>query len=116
VKRRSIASTGIHEDQGEIRFPQVLPAENSSVGPRSLEGAYRRGDSVCIFPQNIVELWNVSTRPVHLDGLGLSLSETERNFTRCEAFFALLPETPAIFQEWRRLVVLWKLFRISRME
>ena len=76
-----------------------------ALAREALKALYRRGNSVCVFPQNIVELWNVSTRPVHVNGLGLSLGETERNVTRCEAFFTLLPETPAIFEEWRRLVV-----------
>lgn len=69
----------------------------------ALKTLYRRGDSVCVFPQNLIELWNVSTRPLNVNGLGLSLQESERNVARCESFFTLLPETPAIFKEWKRL-------------
>lgn len=49
--------------------------------------------------------WNVATRPVNVNGLGLGVSETKRTITRCETLFRLLPETPEIFQEWKRLVV-----------
>jgi predicted nucleic acid-binding protein len=75
-----------------------------SLARDALKAIYRRGDSVCIFPQNLIELWSVSTRPLDVNGLGLSLLETGRNVARCESFFTVLPETPAIFPEWRRLV------------
>jgi hypothetical protein len=71
----------------------------------ALKALYRRGDSVCVLAQNLIELWNVSTRPIQVNGLGLSLGETERNITRCESLFVLLPDAPAFFQEWKRLVV-----------
>ncbi len=32
------------------------------------------------------------------------LGQTQRNISRCETFFRLLPETPELFQEWKRLV------------
>lgn len=76
-----------------------------SVAREAIRRIIRRGDILCICPQNLVELWNVSTRPVNVNGLGLGVSETRRNIARCEAFFRLLPETPDIFQEWKRLVV-----------
>ena len=55
-------------------------------------------------PQNLIELWSVSTRPVNVNGLGLRISEAQRYIAWCEKFFTLLPESPAIFQEWKRLV------------
>ena len=61
---------------------------------------------MCVCPQNLIELWNVSTRPANVNGLGLGLIETQKNISRCEAFFRLLPETPTIFPEWKRLVSL----------
>jgi len=65
---------------------------------------HRRGDELCLCPQNLVELWNVSTRPAAANGLGMTISECRRNLTRCESFFRVLPETPSIFREWKRLV------------
>lgn len=70
----------------------------------TIKKLYRRGDSLFVCPQNLIELWNVSTRPVNVNGLGLSVGETQKNIGRCEAFFQLLQENPDIFPEWKRLV------------
>lgn len=70
----------------------------------AIRSLLRRGESICVTPQNLIELWNVSTRPLDVNGLGLSLHDTERNLLRCESFFTVLSETPAIFVEWKRLV------------
>jgi len=63
------------------------------------------GDRVCITPQNIIEFWNVCTRPVDRNGLGLTPGEADREASRLEAIMSLLPDIPAIYPEWRRLVV-----------
>lgn len=55
--------------------------------------------------QNLVEFWNVSTRPTAQNGYGLSLADTDQAARRIEKLFILLPEVEAIHQEWRRLVV-----------
>ena len=63
------------------------------------------GDRVCVTPQNIIEFWNVCTRPVDRNGLGLSPGEADREASRLEGLLTLLPDVPAIYPEWRRLVV-----------
>lgn len=64
------------------------------------------GDTLCIIPQTIFEFWNVCTRPATArDGFGLSVAETDRLVARIERRCTLLPDTPAIYPEWRRLVV-----------
>jgi predicted nucleic acid-binding protein len=55
--------------------------------------------------QNIAELWNAMTRPVARNGLGLSAIETEREVRAIEAGMSLLPDSGAVYQEWRRIVV-----------
>lgn len=64
-----------------------------------------RGERVCIVPQNVMEFWNVCTRPAASNGLGLSLAEAERQLARLEALLMLLPDAPAVHVEWRRLVI-----------
>ena len=54
--------------------------------------------------QNIAELWNAMTRPVARNGFGLSASEAEREVRAIEAGISLVPESAAVYQEWRRLV------------
>jgi predicted nucleic acid-binding protein len=34
----------------------------------------------------------------------MNLQEADRALLRCESFFTVLPETPTIYPEWRRLV------------
>jgi predicted nucleic acid-binding protein len=65
-----------------------------------------RGDELCCAPQNIVEFWNVCTRPVTArGGFGLTLAEADRRVRLIERIFTILEETPAVYPEWRRLVV-----------
>ncbi|MGH9709411.1 MAG: type II toxin-antitoxin system VapC family toxin [Candidatus Acidiferrales bacterium] len=55
--------------------------------------------------QNIAELWNAMTRPADRNGLGLSVTEAEREVRAIEAGMNLLPDTEAVYREWRRSVV-----------
>jgi predicted nucleic acid-binding protein len=54
--------------------------------------------------QNIAELWNAMTRPVSRNGFGLTASEAEREVRVIEAGMNLLPDSEAIYWEWRRIV------------
>lgn len=55
--------------------------------------------------QNIAELWNAMTRPVMRNGLGLTIAEAERQVRAIEAGMTLLPDSEAVYREWRRIVV-----------
>ena len=55
--------------------------------------------------QNIAELWNAMTRPVQRNGLGLTPAETEREVLAIEAGMNFLPDSEAVYREWRRIVV-----------
>src|SRR5580704_9982823 len=55
--------------------------------------------------QNIAEFWNVATRPVENNGLGLSISSTLGEVEKIEALLTLLPDTPAVYAEWKRIIV-----------
>jgi predicted nucleic acid-binding protein len=65
---------------------------------------HRRGEVVNITPQVLVEFRNIATRPVSVNGLGLSSAEAEAKAAVYEATFPLLAETPAIFPAWKSLV------------
>ncbi|TBR57396.1 twitching motility protein PilT [Westiellopsis prolifica IICB1] len=58
-----------------------------------------------ISSQNCIEFWNVATRPIARNGFGLTPTDAKRMLQRIERLFSLLPETPAVYPEWRRLVV-----------
>lgn len=55
--------------------------------------------------QNAAEFWNVCTRPVERNGLGLDTTEAGRRLGLIERQFLLLPESEATYAEWRRIVV-----------
>lgn len=64
-----------------------------------------RGDQLCCVPQNIVEFWNVCTRPADRNGYGLSPAEADERARQVERAFTLLPDNESIHPEWRRLVL-----------
>lgn len=54
--------------------------------------------------QNAVEFWNVMTRPATArGGYGVSAAMTEQRLTHLQRRCELLPETAAVFAEWKRL-------------
>lgn len=63
------------------------------------------GEELVIMPQNVIEFWNVATRPQQASGFGLTPVEADREVHMIESLFPLRPDTPAIYEEWRRLVV-----------
>ncbi|MDM9379724.1 type II toxin-antitoxin system VapC family toxin [Chlorogloeopsis sp. ULAP01] len=63
------------------------------------------GDKLTITPQNCIEFWNVATRPAVKNGFGLTPTYANRLLQLIERLFPLLPDTPVIYPEWRRLVV-----------
>ena len=63
-----------------------------------------RGERPLLAPQVIMEFWAVTTRPKEVNGYGWSASVAAANVAALLARFPLLPETPAVFDEWLRLV------------
>ena len=73
---------------------------------RSAVRGLRRGGHLLYFTtQNGAEFWNVATRPSTRNGLGLSPDAADRSLRLLERLFPHLPDTPALYSEWRRLVV-----------
>ncbi len=65
------------------------------------------GDEAVLYftHQNIAEFWNVATRPVDRNGFGLTAAEADRETRAIEKGMVLLPDSEAVYHEWRRLVV-----------
>jgi predicted nucleic acid-binding protein len=68
----------------------------------------RQKDSVFFCAQNIAEFWNVATRPAERNGLGFSPEEALREVTSIEDSLSLLPDVPAIYAAWKRIVYDYK--------
>ena len=45
------------------------------------------------------------TRPVARNGLGLNVAEAEREVQAIESGMSLLPDSEAVYREWRQIVV-----------
>jgi predicted nucleic acid-binding protein len=67
-----------------------------------------RGDTVCIVPQTLYEFWTVVTRPVSArGGIGLSVSDAQKERLRLKSLFTLVPDTPAILPAWESIIDLY---------
>jgi predicted nucleic acid-binding protein len=64
----------------------------------------RQEDAVFFCSQNIAEFWNVATRPAEVNGLGFSHEEALQEVASIENLLTLLPDIPAIYPVWKRLV------------
>ena len=72
---------------------------------RAVDVLVSRGEELCYTAQNLVEVWNVCTRPANRNGFGLSIAETDARAKTIEAVFRFLADGQAVHAEWRRLVV-----------
>jgi predicted nucleic acid-binding protein len=83
-----------------LRAAQERDPANTAV--RTLR---RQGHVLCVAPQNIIEFWNVCTRPLNLNGLGMSISATESYVKELIQIFRIVPDSLQTFEKWLELVV-----------
>ncbi len=65
---------------------------------------HQSGEVLHITAQNLIEFRNFATRPVTMNGLGLSVPAAEAQAAGFEAQFPLLPETADILSAWKMIV------------
>src|SRR5215218_10444957 len=83
----------------------VSPADPQHIlAVDSVKALQRRGEVVHITPQNVIEFWAVATRPASANGLGMSPAEAEREVESLEKLFPLVPDSPAVYAQWKDLV------------
>ena len=63
------------------------------------------GEPVYYTLQNIAEFWNVLTRPLEANGMGVTTAVALGEVEKIERAMELLPDSPAMYGEWKRLVV-----------
>ncbi|MBD2577175.1 PIN domain-containing protein [Oscillatoria sp. FACHB-1406] len=91
----------------DIIHPMNFDAVNSLTTLRD------RGEEIYIVPQNLIELWNVCTRPKDRNGLGYNTVQAEAEINRIKTLFPLLLDTPPIYREWERLVITYKVSGVN---
>ena len=75
-----------------------------SQATHAVSNLLRQKDGVFFCSQTIAEFWNVATRPAGLNGLGLSHEEAAQEVSHIEELLTLLPDVPAIYAAWKRIV------------
>src|SRR5262245_18730110 len=85
------------------RLANVSDAQHAMAAGAVLE-LHRRGELLHITSQVMIEFRNVATRPVALNGLGLSAVDAEALAATFESRFPLLAETPDIYPACKALV------------
>lgn len=72
----------------------------------AVETMPRKGEPLCLVPQNFYEFWVVCTRAVAQNGLGMTPLLAQAEIARLKSLFkVILDDTPAIFPEWERLII-----------
>lgn len=71
----------------------------------AIDATLQRGAVFCYTSQNVAEFWNTCTRPLDRNGYGLSPQEADRRARLFEDKLRLLPDSLAVHQEWRNLLV-----------
>jgi predicted nucleic acid-binding protein len=85
-----------------LRAVQRQKAGQAAI--KAIKTLHRQGHTLCLAPQNIVEFWNVCTRPIDVNGLGLSVAGTERYVRRLRRMFTVVPDSLQSFESWLELV------------
>ena len=85
-----------------IRIDQpTSPVRQSAM--EALEALEKSANPVYIAPQNLFEFWNVATRPLDKNGLGMLPSQAATRVRALRNQFGVLPDVPAIYPAWERL-------------
>ncbi len=79
--------------------------ESGQSANNSIKRLNRQQHILCVAPQNIVEFWNVCTRPADVNGFGLSVTATERYVKKLSRLFVIVPDSLQTFEKWLELVV-----------
>jgi predicted nucleic acid-binding protein len=71
----------------------------------AMDALLRQDAILCYTSQNVAEFWNTCTRPVDRNGFGLSPQGADSKARSFEVRLRLLPDSLAVHEEWRRLLV-----------
>lgn len=76
-----------------------------SIAVNAVKTLLANDDRVCLIPQNLIEFWNVATRPIDKNGFGWTPAKTDVEISRLESLLTVLPDSQAIYREWRKVVL-----------
>ena len=76
----------------------------NAVATNAVLELHGRGETLHVAPQVMIEFRNAATRPVQVNGLGLSTEDAERLAATFEARFPLLADSADIYPAWKKIV------------
>ena len=69
----------------------------------ALDTLLKNGHELCVCAQILIEFWCVATRPINLNGLGLTAEAARDYLNDLRAMFTCLPEPPDIAERWQEV-------------
>jgi predicted nucleic acid-binding protein len=87
-----------------LRIPRLSDPNHLAVD-NALANLATQGTTLYYTHQNIAERWNTMTRPLSRNGFGLTVQNADREVALIESGMELLPDSAAVYREWRRMVV-----------
>jgi predicted nucleic acid-binding protein len=78
---------------------------NHPLAVESVAKLLAAGEPVYFTLQNMSEFWNVATPPTPSNGLGFCVALALGEMEKIERFLTVLPNSPSVYGEWKRLVV-----------
>ena len=87
-----------------MRIPRRSDPNHAAVD-NALSKLAIQGSILYYTHQNIAELWNTMTRSQSRNGFGLTVPDADREVALIESGMELLPDSAAVYREWRRMVV-----------
>lgn len=89
-----------------VLLRRARPSDSQYLAARSaIDTLAQKGEAMYISSQNVIECWNVFTRPAGSNGFGLSPAQADQEITQLESFFRFLHDAPDVYSHWRKLVV-----------
>ncbi len=78
------------------------PQQTAAV--EALSRLRTQDETLCVFPQNLIEFWAVATRPKDSNGLGFSIQEARLQLDQIKIHFILKADDETVLENWERLV------------
>jgi len=75
---------------------------------RALQAAVQSREEPCICAQSVFEFWVVATRPIEVNGLGLTPPEARAAVDRIREALTMLPDPQDLLVRWLELCTLYE--------
>jgi predicted nucleic acid-binding protein len=79
-----------------------------SLAVNAIDHLFSENEQLYIMPQNLIEFWNVYTRPKEKNGLGGTIAEAKTEIDYLKSIFILLPDQEKIYSQWENLVTTYQ--------